>query len=74
MLIGEFKPTVPSNSVVREFKDVFPKDLPEMPPSREVDFGIDLELGTTSISKEPYRMAPAGLRTKGADSGALWKG
>ena len=28
--------------VVREFKDVFPKELPEMPPNREIEFTIDL--------------------------------
>ena len=44
-------------SVVREFPDVFPKDLPGMPPDREIDFQIELALGTEPISKAPYRMA-----------------
>ena len=29
--------------IVKEFVDVFPEDLPGLPPAREVDFGIDLE-------------------------------
>ena len=48
--------------IVREFIDVFLDDLPGFLPAREVDFGIDLELGTVPISKAPYRMAPAELR------------
>ncbi|XP_022958237.1 uncharacterized protein LOC111459523 isoform X1 [Cucurbita moschata] len=54
--------TVSSVHIVREFTDVFPKDLPSLPPVREVDFGINLELGTAPISKAPYRMARAELR------------
>ncbi|OAY81215.1 Transposon Ty3-G Gag-Pol polyprotein [Ananas comosus] len=48
--------------VVREFGDVFPAELPGMPPDREVEFVIDLVPGTTPISKAPYRMAPAELK------------
>jgi hypothetical protein len=43
--------------VVRDFPDVFPEELPEMPPDREVEFVIDLLPGTTPISKRPYRMS-----------------
>ncbi|XP_077248863.1 uncharacterized protein LOC143888354 [Tasmannia lanceolata] len=49
-------------SVVSEFLDVFPEDLTELPPHREIDFTIDLEPGTLPISKAPYRMAPAELK------------
>ncbi|XP_057960665.1 uncharacterized protein LOC131152809 [Malania oleifera] len=48
--------------VVRDFPDVFPEDLPGLPPDREVEFVIDLVPGTTPISKAPYRMAPAELK------------
>ena len=48
--------------VVREFSDVFPEDLPGIPPDREIDFQIELPLGTEPISKEPYRMAPLELK------------
>ena len=47
--------------VVREFPDVFPEELPGLPPKREIEFCIELLPGTTPISKAPYRMAPAEL-------------
>jgi hypothetical protein len=43
--------------VVRDFPDVFLEELPGMPPDREVEFVIDLLLGTTPISKRPYKMS-----------------
>jgi hypothetical protein len=43
--------------VVRDFPDVFSEELPGMPPEREVEFVIDLLLGTAPISKRPYRMS-----------------
>ena len=55
-------PSIESVSVVREFLDVFPADLPDMPPDRDIDFCIDLEPGTCPISIPPYRMAPTELR------------
>ena len=48
--------------VVREFLDVFPDDLPGLPPERETDFPIDLVPGTAPISLPPYKMAPAELK------------
>jgi hypothetical protein len=42
--------------VVNEFPDVFPEDLPGMPPARDIEFSIELILGTAPISKRPYRM------------------
>jgi hypothetical protein len=47
--------------VVNEFKDVFPKELPGMPPDREIEFTIDLILGTTPIAQAPYKMGPKEL-------------
>nr|ABF97995.1 retrotransposon protein, putative, Ty3-gypsy subclass [Oryza sativa Japonica Group] len=44
-------------SIVREFGDVFPEELPGMPPKREIEFRIDLAPGTTSLYKRPYCMA-----------------
>jgi hypothetical protein len=43
--------------VVNEFPDVFPKELPGMPPDRDIEFVIELKLGTTPIYKTLYRMA-----------------
>ncbi|KAJ8771140.1 hypothetical protein K2173_023465 [Erythroxylum novogranatense] len=48
--------------IVREFPDVFPDELPGLPPVREIEFAIDLIPGTAPISIPPYRMAPAELR------------
>lgn len=48
--------------VVCEFPNVFLDDIPRLPPSREVDFPIDLVPSTAPISKAPYRIIPAELR------------
>jgi hypothetical protein len=50
-----------SISVVEEFMDVFPEELPGMPPEREVELYIDLIPDTAPITKRPYRMAPTEL-------------
>jgi hypothetical protein len=47
--------------VVCEYLDVFPDDLPGMPPNRDVEFVIELQPGTAPISKRPYRMPPKEL-------------
>ena len=44
--------------VVCEYPDVFPDDLPGMPPNRDVEFTIELQPGTAPISRRPYRMPP----------------
>ncbi|XP_078179644.1 uncharacterized protein LOC144573769 [Carex rostrata] len=48
--------------IVREFSDIFPEELPGMPPDREVEFCIELQPGTTPVARAPYCMAPAELR------------
>ncbi|XP_073019365.1 uncharacterized protein [Primulina eburnea] len=48
--------------VVRDFPDIFADDVPGLPPDREVEFVIDLVLGTAPISKAPYRMAPTEMK------------
>ena len=49
-------------SIVCEFPDVFLKELPGLPPIREVKFSINFISGTTPISIAPYRMAPTELK------------
>jgi hypothetical protein len=44
--------------VICEYLDVFPDDLPRMPPDRDIEFIIELQPGTAPISKRPYRMPP----------------
>jgi hypothetical protein len=48
--------------VVRDFPDVFPKELPWMPPDKKVEFVIDLLPGTAPISKRPYKMSVEELK------------
>ncbi|GJU34293.1 putative reverse transcriptase domain-containing protein [Tanacetum coccineum] len=55
-------PNIENLSVVREFADVFPDELPGLPPAREIEFGIELIPGAEPISKAPYRMAPVELK------------
>ena len=49
-------------AVVQEFSDVFPEELPGIPPDREISFEIELLPGSAPVSKAPYRMAPAELK------------
>ena len=55
-------PTLQSVPVVNEFPDVFPEELPGLPPEREIEFTIDVLPDTQPISIPPYRMAPAELK------------
>ncbi|XP_057734052.1 uncharacterized protein LOC130949313 [Arachis stenosperma] len=47
--------------VVKDFPDVFPKDITEFPPQRKIEFMIELVLGAGPVSIVPYRMAPIEL-------------
>jgi hypothetical protein len=51
-------PEIQDIPVVCEFPDVFPEDLPGLPPERYVVFVIELKPGTTPISRRSYRMPP----------------
>ena len=44
--------------VVCELPDVFPDELPRLPPDRDVEFKIELLSGIAPISQRPYRMPP----------------
>jgi hypothetical protein len=48
--------------MVKEFEDVFPEELPGMPPERELEFTIDLRPGTKPIARTPYRMSTPELQ------------
>ncbi|KAL8103706.1 hypothetical protein AgCh_028053 [Apium graveolens] len=48
--------------IVREFPDVFPEELPGLPPDREIEFSIDLIPRAEPVSKAPYRMAPMEMK------------
>jgi hypothetical protein len=48
--------------VVREFLDVFPNNLPGMPPEMVIEFKIELQPDTAPIAKAPYKMSPVELK------------
>ena len=48
--------------VIKEFPNVFPKELLGLPPEREVDLAIEVLHGTTPISRAPYRMDTTELK------------
>ena len=55
------KTSISDVPVACEFFDVFPKELPGLPPHREIEFCIDVVSDTAPISMPPYRMAPSEL-------------
>ena len=58
----EERPDLDLPRVVCEYVDVFPEELPGLPPQRVVDFGIELHLGTSPIPMTPHRMEPVELQ------------
>ena len=61
-LENEVRPDLDLPRVVYEYEDVFPNELPGLPPQRVVDFGIELHPDTSPISMTPHRMAPVELQ------------
>nr|GEX98322.1 putative reverse transcriptase domain-containing protein [Tanacetum cinerariifolium] len=49
-------------TVVRDFHEVFPKDLSGLPLARPVEFQIDLLLGAAPVARAPYRLAPSEMK------------
>ena len=47
--------------MVHEFLEVFPDEIPYVPPEREVEFSIDLVPGTRHVSMAPYMMSASEL-------------
>ncbi|XP_058781838.1 uncharacterized protein LOC131656074 [Vicia villosa] len=60
-LFVENQATIDELLVVREFPEVFPDQIPDVPPEREVELSIDLVPGTKHVSMEPYRMSASEL-------------
>ncbi|KAI3695283.1 hypothetical protein L1987_78278 [Smallanthus sonchifolius] len=48
--------------VVRKYTEVFPEDLPGIPPDREIEFRIDLVPDAQPVAKAPYRLAPVEMK------------
>jgi hypothetical protein len=58
--------------VVCEYADVFSDELSGMPPDRDIEFAIELQPGTTPISKRPYLMPPAELAELKNNYNSCW--
>ncbi|GJX71334.1 putative reverse transcriptase domain-containing protein [Tanacetum coccineum] len=48
--------------IIHDFLDVFPEDLPGLPPTRQVEFQIDLIPGAAPVARAPYRLAPSEMK------------
>jgi hypothetical protein len=48
--------------VIREYLDVFPNELPGMPPERVIEFKIGLQPGTAPVAKAPYKISPMKMK------------
>ena len=56
------RPNISNIPTVSDFSDVFPEELPGLPPQREIEVAIDVVPGATPASITPYRMAPVELK------------
>ena len=57
LLLNENPTSVRDHPVFNEFMDVFPEEIPGLPPPREIDFSIEIIPGYSPTSKVPYRMS-----------------
>ncbi|GKA27559.1 hypothetical protein Tco_0713727, partial [Tanacetum coccineum] len=48
--------------IVQDFPEVFPEDLSGLPPTRQVEFQIDLVPGVAPVARAPYRLAPSEMK------------
>ncbi|GKF65841.1 hypothetical protein Tco_0192358, partial [Tanacetum coccineum] len=48
--------------IVKDFPYVFPEDFPGLPPTRQVEFQIDLIPGAAPVARAPYRLAPSEMK------------
>ncbi|GJT81608.1 putative reverse transcriptase domain-containing protein [Tanacetum coccineum] len=51
-----------SFDAIIDFPEVFPEDLPGLPPTLQVEFQIDLAPGAAPIARAPYRLAPSKMK------------
>lgn len=47
---------------VFDFSEVFPEYFPELPPTRQVEFQIELVPGVSPVAQAPYRLAPSKMQ------------
>jgi hypothetical protein len=51
------KPSPDDHPILREYQDVFPKEVPSLPPKRDIEFSIEIAPGAVPVSRTPYRMS-----------------
>ncbi|GKF24453.1 hypothetical protein Tco_0076775 [Tanacetum coccineum] len=57
-----FEKRIEDVPVVKDFLEVFPEDLPGLPPTRQVEFHIEIILGAAPVARAPYHLAPAEMK------------
>ncbi|KAF5762870.1 putative nucleotidyltransferase, Ribonuclease H [Helianthus annuus] len=62
VIIEEPKPKIEDLPVISEYPEVFPEELPGLPPDRQVEFRIDIIPGAAPIARAPYRLAPTEMK------------
>ena len=55
--VEDDRPSLEYHPILREYRDVFPEEVPGVPPRRDIEFSIELALGVVSVSRTPYRMS-----------------
>jgi hypothetical protein len=55
--VEDNKPSLEDHPILREYKYVFPEEVPGLPLRRDIDFSIELVPGAVPMSREPYRMS-----------------
>jgi hypothetical protein len=55
--IEKNKPSLEDRPILREYKHVFPEEVPGLPLRRDIDFSIELVPGAVPVSRAPYRMS-----------------
>nr|GEZ87880.1 putative reverse transcriptase domain-containing protein [Tanacetum cinerariifolium] len=63
--------------IVQDFLKVFPEDFPGIPPTRQMEFQIDLVLGAAPVARAPYWLAPSEMKElsdqlKELKDGSFW--
>jgi hypothetical protein len=51
------KPILEDHPTLKEYRDVFPEEVPSLPPRRDIDFSIELAPGAVPVSRTPYHMS-----------------
>jgi hypothetical protein len=51
------KPSPDDHPILREYRDVFPEEVPGLPPRRDIDFLIELAPGAVPVSRTPYQIS-----------------